>query len=133
MKTILIAIVVLALTFLGGGLAGWLYKGYSVAQADVVAAHAGSAAITASVDKQAAAQSAKAAEQLAQSGALAAEQSLFHQQGNALHLEITHAFTFSPAPAGSCADPIGTDEFVGLYDKAASGGTPNPAPAGPTQ
>jgi len=133
MKTLLIAIVVLALTFLGGGLAGWFYKGYSVAQADVAAANADTDAITASVNQQSAAQVAQANDQLAQSGALAAQQSLIHQQGNNLHLEITHAFTLSPASAGSCADPIATDEFVGLYGKAARGGATDPAPAATTQ
>lgn len=133
MRTLLIAVVVLALTFIGGGLAGWFYKGYSVAQADVAAAQADTDAITASVDRQSAAQVAQANDQLAQSGALAAQQSLLHQQGSALHLEITHAFTLSPAPAGPCADPIATDEFVRLYGKAARGGAAEPAPAATSQ
>lgn len=133
MRTLLIAVVVLALTFVGGGLAGWFYKGYRVAQADVVAAQANTDAITASVNQQSAAQVAQANDQLAQSGALAAQQSLFREQGNALHLEITHAFTLSPAPVGSCADPVATDEFVRLYGKAARGGASDPSSSAATQ
>ena len=126
-KAAYIALAAIALLVAGFG-AGWHAKAVSVTAGQVKASNQTIAAITDSVTRQAAAQSAQLAGEQAKSVALDIAQRRIAAGGVSIQLEISHA-QFEPAPpaAGAehaaCPRATASPEFMRLYD-AAAGGSP---------
>lgn len=114
-------ILLLLLVFVAGAFAGVYIDGRLHAADEVASADAATAAITTNVNRQIAAHQAELARQQARSLLLAQDQGAIHTSVADIHLEISNARFDPPADAGSCPDPIGSDEFVRLYDDAAKG------------
>lgn len=132
MKQILIYIVAaIALLAMGFG-GGWHAKGVSVAAGQTKTAKAETVAVVADVKKQVATQQVAAKVEQGKSQALAADQQSLRDHGAAIQQEIDHVVFVYPKPkpdAGiQCPNPLGTTEFVRLYDSAARG---KPEAAGP--
>lgn len=118
-----------------GFAAGWHAKGVSVAAGQTKTARAETAAVVAGVAKQATEQHAGMVAEQGKSIALGIEQAGIRATGDKLQQEIDRASFSFPAPAIVLApqavatvrcpdDPVGSDDFVRLYDAAASGGDP---------
>jgi hypothetical protein len=124
-KLAIYALVAVALLVTGFG-AGWHAKGVSVTADQVKASNQTIAAITDSVTRQAAAQSAEMAGEQAKSLALDIERRRLASTGFNIQLEISHA-QFDPAPPAAGAAPMvcpratASPEFMRLYDAAAAG------------
>lgn len=76
-----------------------------------------------SVQRQLGARQQVLEQQADQSAAWQAQAALLEHAATTIHVEIGNA-TFSPAPgapAGACADPVGSPEFELLYNEAARG------------
>lgn len=124
---ILAAIVAIALGF---GI-GWHAKGVSVTAGQAKTARAETAAVVDGVNKQAAEQHAGQVVEQGKSIALGAEQTGIRAAGDKLQQEIDRApfhvtapniVIATPTVALSCPDdPVGSDDFVRLYDAAARG------------
>jgi hypothetical protein len=127
---ILAAVLLLAI----GCAAGWRAKGVSVAAGQTATARAETQAVVTGVNKQAAAQHADQVAEQGKSVALGAEQAGIRATGDKLQQEIDRApFTITvpnitiatPATSISCPDdPVGSDDFVRLYNAAARGADP---------
>lgn len=124
--------VVLALA-LGFG-AGWHAKGVSVTAGEAKTARAETQAVITGVTKQAADQHAGQVVEQGKSIALGAEQAGIRSTGDKLQQEIDRApfivtappiVIATPTASISCPDdPVGSDDFVRLYDAAARGADP---------
>lgn len=115
-----------AVLAVGGFATGWHAKGVSVTAGEVKTANTTITTITDSVNKQAAAQSARLTAEQGKSLALDLEKNRIHAAGEVIQLEISNA-QFNPPPldAGNhpvvCPDVTGSAEFVRLYNAAARG------------
>jgi hypothetical protein len=124
--------VVLALAL--GFAVGWHAKGVSVTAGQATTARAETQTVIAGVNKQAAEQHAGQVAEQGKSIALGAEQAGIRATGDKLQQEIDRApFTITapniivatPAVSISCPDdPVGSDDFVRLYNAAARGADP---------
>jgi TolA-binding protein len=104
---------------------GWHAKGVSVAAGQAKVAQAEVQQISDSVAKQATALQQQLQAEQGKSVALAIAQQQLRTVGDGIRLEIADAhFTPTPVADGVCpaADPVGSDEFVRLYNRAAKGG-----------
>jgi hypothetical protein len=108
-----------------GFAAGWHAKGVSVAAGETKVAQAEVQQISDSVAKQATALQKRLQDEQDKSLGLAIAQQQLRTAGNGIRLEIADAhFTPTPVADGACPadDPVGSDEFVRLYNRAAKGG-----------
>lgn len=132
-------VLLLAIGFTGG----WHAKGVSVAAAEMIAAHAETKAVVAGVNAQAAAQHVDQVKEQGKSIALGIDQAAIRATSDHLQQEIDRAkFNVKP-PAivlgatvvhvGCPDDPVGSDEFVRLYDAAARGDDPAAAASAATR
>lgn len=119
---ILIAVAILLVAILLGGVIGWRLAGYSQAKAAEATATADVSAITASVQQQAATEQKNLQTQQDKTAALDAQQNLIRDSATNITLDIQHAAFTPPVDAGSCPDPVDSDDFVRLYGSAAKGG-----------
>lgn len=128
---IIAAVVLLAI----GCACGWHAKGVSVAAGQTTTARAETQAVVTGVNKQAAAQHAGQVVEQGKSLALGTEQAGIRATGDKLQQEIDRAPFAITAPnivVGTPAvmqiscpdDPVGSDDFVRLYNAAASGADP---------
>lgn len=118
---------------------GWHTKGVSVTADQAKTARDETAAVVAGVTKQAAEQHAGAVVEQGKSIALGVERAGIRATGDKLQQEIDRAhfhvttpnlIIATPNVALSCPDdPVGSDDFVRLYNAAAHGA--DPAVAGP--
>jgi hypothetical protein len=135
---ILAAVVVLVLALVIGFAVGWHSKGISVTAGQVKASHAETSTVIAGVNKQAAAQHAADVVEQGKSIALSTDQAGIRATGDRLQAEIDRApfkitapniIVATPAATISCPDdPVGSDDFVRLYNAAAR--ATDPATAG---
>lgn len=143
MNRILTEALGLVLALAIGFAAGWHANGVSVTAGQVKTARAETTAVVAGVTKQAAEQHAAGVVEQGKSIALGAEQAGIRATGDKLQREIDRApfiVTAPPiviaTPSASSAsiscpdDPVGSDDFVRLYNAAARGA--DPATAGTT-
>lgn len=115
------AVALLVFGFAGG----WHAKGVSVAAGETKVAQAEVQQIAAGVTKQAAAMQQRLQDEQDKSLGLAVAQQQLRAVGDGIRLEIADAhFTPTPVADGACPadDPVGSDEFVRLYNRAAKGG-----------
>jgi hypothetical protein len=119
MKPATILAVVLVVFALGIFI-GWRAGGSSSAKAEATAADARTDAITAGVSKGLARRQADLTAQQGQTLALQKDQAGTHAAMADIHLEISNARFDLPANAGVCPDPVGSDDFVRLYNGAAT-------------
>lgn len=123
-------VVCIAAAFLAGLAIGWNFGATRELKAEAQDADARTSAITASVDRQLAVRQAELTREQSRSLALQQELGEIHLAGVNLQLEISNARFTSPASAGTCPDPVGSDEFLRLYNAAAAGGRAARGPAG---
>lgn len=117
-----------------GFASGWHAKGVSVAAGATKAAHAETQAVIASVNTQAAAQHVDQVKEQGKSIALGVDQAAIRATGDRLQQEIDRAnFNVQPPSVvlgatmvhvGCLDDPVGSTDFVRLYDAAARGDDP---------
>ncbi len=131
MKNIAYLLLGSVLLMMIGAAIGWHAKGISVQAAERTAAHAETQAVIAGVTTQAAAQHADQVKEQGKSLALGIDQAAIRATGDRLQQEIDRAkFPIQPPAVvlgatvvhvGCPDDPVGSAEFVRLYDAAAQG------------
>lgn len=134
MKTIAYDIVAGILILVLGAMLGWHFKGQAIDAAAMKGAKAETQAVIAGVNKEAAAQHADAMVEQGKSVALGIDQVDIRKTTDSMQAEINRAQFNFPAPtivagkttiAVACPpDPVGSEEFVRLYDAAAFGADP---------
>jgi hypothetical protein len=115
--TILAAVLV---AFALGIFIGWRAGGSSSSKAEAVAADARTDAITDTVNKGLAQRQGDLTREQGNTFALQKDQAGIHAAMTDIRLEISNARFDPPASAGVCPDPVGSDDFIRLYNAAGS-------------
>lgn len=118
-----------AATLLAGIGVGWRLSSARQVESELDSANARTTAITDSVNRQLAQRQADLTREQGRSLALQHDVGEIRLATTTLQLEISHAQFAAPANAEACPDPVGSDEFVRLYNAAAAGGGAAPGAA----